>query len=366
MEKTSIFVVGLGLIGGSIALNLQNNSNVTIIGFDGNDKAIDYSLQNNIINQRANSFEDGVLQADIVFLATPTSITRSYIQKLDDMELNKEVLVTDVCSVKKPVMDTAQSLTNQQIVFVGGHPMAGSHKNGIEAAKAHLFENAYYLFIPGIHAKGKHISMLEQLLSSTRSYFVTVDVEAHDQMTGVISHFPHLIASALVHQARSWHSTHPFLHELAAGGFRDITRIASSHPKMWNDIFFQNRETMISLLTDWIHEMNHLKSLVETLEHDELHTYLEQAKQYRDGLPVKQKGAIPSFYDVYVDIHDQPGALSEVTHIVAQETISIVNIQILEIREGITGALRLSFQTERDQKHAKTLLQSNGYEVTIE
>ncbi|WP_345239061.1 prephenate dehydrogenase [Pontibacillus salipaludis] len=366
MEQTTIFVVGLGLIGGSIALNLQNNTNVTIIGFDGNDRAIDYSLENNIIDQRANSFEDGVLQADIVFLATPTSITRSYIHKLDDMELNKEVLVTDVCSVKKPVMDMAQSLTNQQIVFVGGHPMAGSHKNGIEAAKAHLFENAYYLFIPGINANEKHISMLEQLLHSTRSYFVTVDVEAHDQMTGVISHFPHLIASALVHQARSWHSTHPFLHELAAGGFRDITRIASSHPKMWNDIFFQNRETMISLLTDWIHEMNHLKSLVETLEHDELHTYLEQAKQYRDGLPVKQKGAIPSFYDVYVDIHDQPGALSEVTHIVAQETISIVNIQILEIREGITGALRLSFQTEKDQKRAKILLQSNGYEVTIE
>ncbi|MCD5322986.1 MULTISPECIES: prephenate dehydrogenase [Pontibacillus] len=366
MEHTTIFVVGLGLIGGSIALNLQNNKHSTVIGFDGNAKTLDYAMQNQIIDQQVTSFEEGVSLADIVFLATPTSITRSYIQQLEQMKLKKELIVTDVCSVKKPVMETAESLTNQKVVFVGGHPMAGSHKNGIEAAKAHLFENAYYLFIPGTHACEEHVSKLEKLLSSTRSYFVTVDVEAHDQMTGVISHFPHLIASALVHQARSWHDTHPFLHELAAGGFRDITRIASSHPKMWNDIFFQNRETMISLLSDWIHEMDHLKSLVETLEHDELHTYLEQAKQYRDGLPVKQKGAIPSFYDLYVDIHDQPGALSEVTHIVAQETISIVNIQILEIREGISGALRLSFQTAKDQKHAQMLLQSNGYEVTIE
>ncbi|MYL55146.1 prephenate dehydrogenase [Pontibacillus yanchengensis] len=364
--QSTILVSGLGLIGGSIALNLKQQNHTTVIGFDQNKESLDYALKTGMIDYSVHSFEEGVHFSDVVVLATPVSVCIDYLHIIDEMKLSQPLLVTDVSSVKKPIMEAAAMLQNNFIHFVGGHPMAGSHKHGVEAAKAHLFENAFYLLVPGKGSNDEDVQKLESLLESTRSHFVTVGEQEHDQMTGVISHFPHLIASSLVHQAKNWHRVYPFMHELAAGGFRDITRIASSHPKMWNDILLQNKDTILTLLKDWITEMNHLKDLVETDDHSKLQTYLADAKQFRDGLPIKKKGAIPSFYDVYVDIHDQPGALSEVTHLLAQSKISIVNIQILEVREGITGVLRLSFQTEEDQKRSKLVLERNGYETTIQ
>ncbi|MFC0523159.1 prephenate dehydrogenase [Pontibacillus salicampi] len=364
MKKT-ILVTGLGLIGGSVALSLMKNNHVQVLGFDQNEHSMEFAVQNGIIHEKVQSFQEGASQADVIVLATPVSVCIQLLNELDQMELPSSVLVTDVSSVKKPIMEAANHLSNPHIRFVGGHPMAGSHKHGVEAARAHLFENAFYLLVPGRLSREQDVALLKELLEYTYSYMVTVNEEEHDKMMGVISHFPHLIASSLVHQARNWHNTYPFMHELAAGGFRDVTRIASSHPSMWNDILLQNKETVVPLLTDWIDEMQHLKELLEAEDDVALHTYLNDAKQFRDGLPIKKKGAIPSFYDVYVDIQDQPGAISEVTHILAQSSISIVNIEILEIREGITGALRLSFQTERDQKRTQLVLSRNGYETTI-
>src|SRR5699024_10149932 len=135
----------------------------------------------------------------------------------------------------------------------------------------------------------------------------------HDEMTGVISHFPHLIASSLVHQAKKWQDKHAYLPELAAGGFRDITRIASSNPEMWQDIFYHNREKISQLLKEWINEMVSVKEILDVKSWDEMISYLKEAKEYRDGLGrAKTRGAIPSYYDLYVDIEDEPGALAAV------------------------------------------------------
>ena len=204
------------------------------------------------------------------------------------------------------------------------------------------------------------------MLTPTKSKFIVLKPEEHDEMTGVVSHFPHLIASSLVHQAKKWQETHAFLPKLAAGGFRDITRIASSNPELWQDIFYHNRRKMSVLLQEWIEEMMHLKSLVDYNEKQEMINYLKTAKTYRDGIPTKDGGAIPAFYDLYVDIRDQPGALASVFKILADYEISVKNIEILEIREGITGVLRLSFYTEEAQKKGKKYLEQNGYETMIQ
>ncbi|MDY0396565.1 prephenate dehydrogenase dimerization domain-containing protein [Virgibacillus halophilus] len=117
----------------------------------------------------------------------------------------------------------------------------------------------------------------------------------HDEMTAVVSHFPHLIASALVHQARNWEETHDRLPVLAAGGFRDITRIASSNPTLWQDIFQHNQSKMAPLLQNWIREMEYLYKLLKENDKHAMTVYLEQAKTYRDGLQSKHQGAVPSF-----------------------------------------------------------------------
>ncbi|WP_099158355.1 prephenate dehydrogenase [Virgibacillus ndiopensis] len=366
MGKRKILMVGLGLIGGSLAKNLAQSNENYIIGYDTNEKTIEYALMNGIIDESCTSVTEAIKDLDFVIIGTPISQTIAIMQKLDKIELDHNVIVTDVSSVKEPIMKTAKSLSNRNITFIGGHPMAGSHKKGITAAKEHLFENAIFVLTPLLNCASEHIEALQQLLKDTKSHFVILHPNEHDEMTGVISHFPHLIASSLVHQAKKWELTHEYIPKLAAGGFRDITRIASSNPEMWQDIFYHNRGKMSQLLADWITEMSELKDLLENNDKNRIISYLQQAKEYRDGLGHKEKGAIPAFHDLYVDIRDQSGAIATVAQLLATEEISINNIEILEIRDGITGVLRLSFPTKNAQLQSYTLLGKHGYEMMID
>ncbi|MFP7493795.1 prephenate dehydrogenase [Terribacillus saccharophilus] len=362
----TVVIAGLGLIGGSLARNIQLHKRVHLIGVDQRQSTLEYALQHSIIDEASSSFREAASKADIILLAAPVSISVELLDELDHMDLKKEVLVSDVSSVKGPIFRKAASLSSGKVTFVGGHPMAGSHKHGIEASKAHLFENAIYVLTPVQQANESDIERVKNLLDGTKSTFVTLTAEEHDEMTGVVSHFPHLIASALVQQAKKWETKHSFLPKLAAGGFRDITRIASSNPGMWQDIFFQNKEKMAVLLDDWIQEMQDFRKLLLEDQEKAILGYLEEAKQYRDGLEPRKKGAIPGYHDLYVDITDQPGAMQKVLTIVADAGLSIVNIQILELREGLTGVLRLSFSEQKIQLKAKGVLEVFGYEVKIE
>lgn len=361
----TIFIAGLGLIGGSIAKAISTSKDHYVIGYDQNVKSSEYALKNNIIDVQAYNFKQAAKQADVIILAAPISDTIRLIKELDEISFDHEVIVTDVSSVKGSIIETANKLTNDQIIFIGGHPMAGSHKTGIEAAREHLFENAMYILTPTELCTEKHIETLKEVLKNTRSHFVVLNPDEHDEMTSVISHFPHLIASSLVHQAMKWQKKHTFLPELAAGGFRDITRIASSNPKLWQDIFHHNGKKMSKLLDDWIEEMSSLKQLIVENNKEKMITYLTDAKLYRDGLTKDRKGPIPSYYDIYVDIKDQPGALALVVQILAVKEINIMNIRILEIREGINGALRITVPSKEAQLKSKKALEKHGYEVTI-
>ncbi|WP_181348240.1 prephenate dehydrogenase [Thalassobacillus sp. CUG 92003] len=364
--KDTVLVIGLGLIGGSLALSLKQRSDIKVIGYDHDSNSAQLALQQGGVDEICFDITTCIHQVDTVILATPISTTIAYMKKIDEIPLDHDLLITDVSSVKGNVMKAGERIQNPRLHFVGGHPMAGSHKQGFIAAKPHLFENAIYVLTPSLKVDHAYIEQLKTLLEPTKARFLVFTTEEHDEMTGVVSHFPHLIASSLVHQARVWQKTHPYLEELAAGGFRDITRIASSNPQLWKDIFFQNRPQLLSMLSDWIKEMEHVKQLLEEQNSEATYAYLQEAKLYRDGLPVRRKGAIPSFYDIYVDITDQPGALLTVIGHLADYDISIKNIQILEIREGITGVLRISFQTSGEQKKSKRILESFRYEVGIE
>lgn len=365
MQQT-IFVIGLGLIGGSLAKRIKKSGENYMIGYDTNEGTMDFALMNEIIDETSKDFVQSAQKADIIILGTPITETIKFIQELDQIPFDHDIIMTDVSSVKIPVMDAANYITNRHLTFIGGHPMAGSHKKGITAAKDHLFENAIYVLTPSEDCAETSIEKLKSLLNATNSNFIQLQADEHDEMTGVISHFPHLIASSLVHQAKKWENAHSYIPKLAAGGFRDVTRIASSNPDLWQDIFYHNRKKMSRLLEDWIVEMKELQQLLDQNSKDDMTAYLKQAKDYRDGLGTSKKGAIPAFHDLYVDIRDQTGAIASVAQLLASENISITNIQILEIREGITGVLRLSVPTKEAQLESYHLLTKSGYELMLE
>ncbi|WP_413309169.1 prephenate dehydrogenase [Bacillus sp. 1P10SD] len=351
--KGRVFVIGLGLIGGSLALCIQKEHKATIIGFDINSEQVRLAKMLGVIDEVAESIIDGAINADLIIIAAPVNETKQIIQLLSELPLNPNVIVTDTGSTKTKIVESSASLKEQGITFIGGHPMAGSHKSGVSAAKEILFENAFYLLTPESHIENSKVNQLKNWLKGTSAKFLIITPETHDYLTGIVSHFPHIIAASIVRQTEKLAEAENLIPRLTAGGFRDITRIASSSPEMWKDILLNNREILISLLEQWQDEMNGIKTLLENQNSGAIFNYFKQAKEFRDSLPQKEKGAIPAFYDLFVDVPDYPGVISEITGYLAKENISITNIRILETREDINGVLVISFQSEEDRQRAE-------------
>lgn len=348
-----VFVIGLGLIGGSLALCIQKEHKATIIGFDINSEQARLAKMLGVIDEVAESITDGAENADLIIIAAPVNETKLIIQQLAELPLNPNVIVTDTGSTKRKIVDSALGLKDQGLTFIGGHPMAGSHKSGVSAAKEILFENAFYLLTPETHIEEKKVEQLKQWLKGTNAKFLMITPDTHDYLTGIVSHFPHIIAASIVRQTEKLAESESLIPRLTAGGFRDITRIASSSPQMWKDILLNNREIIIDLLDHWQEEMIGIKTLLESEDSTGILHYFKSAKDFRDGLPQKEKGAIPAFYDLFVDVPDYPGVISEITGYLAKENISITNIRILETREDINGVLVISFQSEEDRQKAE-------------
>lgn len=231
--KTHIAIVGLGLIGGSLGLALKRTQQVTITGFDNSYETMQEAYRRGIIDHISASLPKVGEEADIIIFATPVNTTVRLMQEIPNWSVKDHVIFTDTGSTKKPIMDAAKKLREQGFTFVGGHPMAGSHKSGVTAAKAHLFENAYFVLTPLDSEAQDAADKLRIILQPTKAKVVQMDASSHDRMTAVVSHFPHLIAASLVRRLAEQEIQHPFVRELAAGGFRDVTRIASADPVMW-------------------------------------------------------------------------------------------------------------------------------------
>lgn len=362
-----VFIIGLGLIGGSLALCIKKEHPESIItGFDISVDNLKLASMMGVIDNLSTTIEEGAKTADLIILSTPVKETEKIIEILSKIELKEKVIITDVGSTKSVITKKSQVLLDKNVTFIGGHPMAGSHKSGVSASKVLLFENAFYLLTPHEKIEDQHVQCLLKWLKGTNAKFLVISPEEHDLLAGAISHMPHIVAASLVHQADQISEKHKLVTRLAAGGFRDITRIASSSPSMWRDILIHNKNVLIELMNEWKKEMDRVLTLIENERAEELYDYFSRAKKVRDGLPQDQKGAIPAFYDLYVDVPDYPGVISEITGYLAQEKISITNIRIMETREEIFGILAISFQTEEDRIRAqKCIAAYSNYDTTI-
>ncbi|MBD8070241.1 prephenate dehydrogenase [Bacillus sp. PS06] len=363
--KGNVLIIGLGLIGGSIALGIKKeHPNCQIFGYDINEEQRRLAKTLHVIDEIVDDLHKIIPISDFIFIAVPVKQTEMLLKDMEELEFKKNVIISDVGSTKVKIVEKAEGLRRRGITFIGGHPMAGSHKSGVVAAKAHLFENAFYILTPHDDQAQKEIAQLKYLLNGTKANFIILTPKEHDEVAGVISHFPHIIAVGLVHQARNYSENHHLVSRLAAGGFRDITRIASSNPIMWRDILLHNKESLLEMFDSWMKEMETVRHFIATDSSDQIYQYFASAKDFRDDLPTRTKGAIPSFYDLFVDVPDYPGIISEITGYLAESNISITNIRIIETREEIYGVLRLSFQSEEDRESAKLCIESNtNYET---
>jgi prephenate dehydrogenase len=361
----NVFVVGLGLIGGSLIKGMRLSGDVfQVTAFDHNKKSLEKAMELGVIERIASTIQEGARDADLIVLAAPVSAIIDVIEMLSEISLKPGVIITDVGSTKTQIAEKAKQYLGH-VDFIGGHPMAGSHKSGVEASTEGLFENAFYFLTPLDHVPQNRVNQLKNWLKGTRAKLLVVDPEKHDEMVGVISHFPHIVAAALVHHLKNQPEEGFDLPRFAAGGFRDITRIASSDPILWQDITLNNREVLLELFHSWESVMNQVKQDLLKSDVDAIHRFYQEAKMFRDQFPIKKKGAIPSSNDLFIDIADHPGELGKVATLIGNEGLNLMNLNIIELRENISGVLHLSFQTEAERDQAIPLLEKNGYHTYL-
>ncbi|KIX89759.1 prephenate dehydrogenase [Staphylococcus microti] len=354
---TEIFFVGLGLIGGSLASNLKDaNPDMIVSAYDADPKQLERAQSIGIIDKAVDDFRKGAKQADIMVFATPVQTTVKYLAALPTLQTKPGLIVTDTGSTKSTIQAHEANLLQHDIHLIGGHPMAGSHKSGVLNAKKHLFENAYYILVHDLPENADAHARIAQLLESTRAKLIQMTADAHDRVVGIVSHAPHLIASSLVSLNAHYASEAPLVQALAAGGFRDITRIASSNPEMWRDISLENKTHILNIMKQFQAQLTDVIHTLETENETDLYDFFAENKAYRDALPIRGKGALTSTYDLYVDIPDKAGTISQITDILSSHNISIRNLRILELREDIYGALRISFKNPDDRDRGRTAL----------
>ncbi|WP_400163773.1 prephenate dehydrogenase [Brevibacillus sp. TJ4] len=363
MKTTTIAVVGVGLIGGSIALSMRRDPNIRVVGFDVRQESLDKALNLGVIHAGTTDLQTAVREADVIFLAAPVEQIYEILGSLHSFDLRPEVIVTDAGSTKSAIVKHAVQVIPDNVTFIGGHPMAGSHKSGVEAASERLFENAYYVLTPAPGTPEEKVEKLTELLQYTRAKVIRMDADTHDQVVGAVSHFPHILASALVNLVAGYDDENAWHARLAAGGFRDITRIASSNPRMWRDILLNNREHLLKIGKDWTAAMQDVMALVEHADAEGIEQFFKSARDFRDGLPERKTGALPPLYDLYIDIPDHPGEIGRITTLLGAKQINITNLQIRETREDIYGVLRITFQSQFEMEKGEELLRYFDYNV---
>jgi prephenate dehydrogenase len=342
-------VVGTGLIGGSIGFALRKRG-VHVAGTDADMTRARRALDLGALD------EIGLdPSADVTFVAVPVGAIPTEVSRALDATSG---LVTDVGSVKASITDAVDSAR-----FVGGHPMAGSEQEGVDGADADLFEGAVWVLTPTAATDDAAYASIRSVVSSFGADVVALAPERHDALVAVVSHVPHLTAATLMHLADERAEEHRALLRLAAGGFRDMTRIAAGHPGIWPDICAENRTAIVEMLDRLIAGLSDMRAAVDKSDRDALLAVLERAQLARRNLPARV--ARPDqLCEVRVPVQDRAGVLADVTTLAAELDVSIADLEIAHSSEGQRGVLILLVPAERAERFQGGLL-ARGYRPAV-
>ena len=353
--KNKIGFIGLGLIGGSIAKAIrQYFPDYEIVAFDKDKGTLALATQESVIDVAATTIDDNFSDCKYLFLCAPVSCNTAYLKQVARY-ISKDSILTDVGSVKTSIHEEALTL-GLDSCFIGGHPMAGSEKSGYNNSKAMLLENAYYILTPSDTVPSEKVQEYTEFVTALKALPVTLGYKEHDFITGTISHLPHIIAASLVNFVKDSDTEEEWMKHLAAGGFKDITRIASSSPTMWQHICSQNRENISQILTDY-------KEQIAAGDEQAVYGLFDSSRNYRNSIPDSSSGPIKKAFVVYCDIIDEAGGIAAIATILASNNINIKNIGIIHNREFEEGVLRIEFYDEDSSKNASLLLQKYRYIV---
>lgn len=354
--------VGLGLIGGSIAKAIRYfYPDIKIVATSGRKETVDLALSENIIDEGCYEVGETFSKCDYIFLCAPVSFNAKYLADLKPI-IKTDCIITDVGSTKTDIHTRVIEL-DMESNFIGGHPMAGSEKTGLDNSKRHLIENAYYVVTPTSKVSAEAVEDYVEFIGSLKALPLVLDYKQHDYITAAISHLPHLIAAGLVNLVKHNDSEEQYMKKVAAGGFKDITRIASSSPIMWEQICVTNHENISKLLGKYIESMQEIKDSLDSVRGQDIYDLFEESRDYRNSITDVSHGPIKKAYALYVDLVDETGGIATVATILACNQINLKNIGIVNNREFEEAVLKIEFYEEEPCKKAAALLRKHRYTV---
>jgi len=356
-------VVGTGLIGGSLGLAVRKRSLAReVLGYDADPGMAEEAERRGAVTRRA-SLEELATACGLVFLAVPVRAIPEVLGELAP-HLREGALVTDVGSVKGPVVRRAAELVPPGRCFIGGHPMAGSERRGVEFADPDLFQEAYYILTPSSDCPTEAYSFLHTFLSSLGARVLAMDPGQHDRAVAVISHLPHLLAMGLMNLVLDRAEEYPLL-KLAAGGFRDVTRIAASDPRLWLDILVENREAVLSTLDSFAGTLSWVRELLAAGDEGALLAFLERASRGRAQLVPALREQAEELYYLTVAVENRPGVISAVTMALGERGINIEDLDLVHPLESGAGLLRLAVRGEGEAREALQALRERGFRSVL-
>lgn len=362
MNALTCGFIGLGLIGGSIAKALRlRQPDTKLIAYDINTASLELAKKEKVIDQICPAIDDSFRACDYIFLCAPVSHNAENLLTLKNF-LSPDTVLTDVGSVKTGIHKQIEEL-NLQPQFIGGHPMAGSERFGYQNAKASLLENAYYILTPSDEVPSEKVEVYRKLVETMGAIPLVLSYGEHDYVTAAISHLPHVIAASLVNVVKSFDSKDGIMKMIAAGGFKDITRIASSSPEMWQQICLTNAENISKLLRTYMQYLGVIADYIDDHKKDSLYNFFDTARTYRESFISTPSGPIKAEYVFTIDIADKPGAIAAIASLLAMHDVSIKNIGINHNRELAEGALRIEFYSQDMLAKAEEIMTEHGYKI---
>lgn len=347
-------VVGTGLIGGSLGMALRSRG-WHVAGWDADQARTDAAVRAGALDVAGD--DPG---AQIAFVATPSSaVAETARAMLSDSGRAQRLVVTDVSGVKAPIVAAVDHPR-----FVGGHPMAGSEQVGLDGADGELFTGAVWVLTPTPQTDLGAFAFVRDVVASLGADVVALSPEDHDRLVAVVSHVPHLVAATLMNAAAQDAEQDAVLLRLAAGGFRDMTRVAAGHPGIWPDVCADNAAAIVSSLDRVIEDLGAMRDRVADADRRGLLETLRRASSARRHLPAR--GARPDrLTEVRVPVSDREGVLAEITSVAGDLGINIYDIEIAHSAEGPRGVLLLVVDA-LDATTLRDAVASRGYRATAQ
>jgi prephenate dehydrogenase len=357
-----ILIYSVGLLGASLGSALKKSGFTGRITGLSSEKNRATALELGCIDEGFGyeALADRAPQADCIFLCSPIHIIGKTVAAFNDIALRDTCIVTDIGSTKQDIMQRAHTVfANTRARFIGGHPMAGSEKSGPGASDPYIFQNAIYALTPFSESPDERdrafAAFLERYLGCS-TLFLSPTV--HDQIAATISHVPHILSVALVLLAADMQQRREGTLQLAAGGFRDMTRIAASPYRMWHDILTTNTGYITECLDRYIDILTRMKT---HLHQGSLQKEFDSACRVKKEMPTRQKGFFSPLNEVLVTAPDRPGVIASIARHLAAYSININDIEVLKVREGEGGTIKLAFSSATAARRAVRILTDNGF-----